>query len=104
MNKKAQQAAVGFALVLVLFVLVLALFSTIDPLKESLDNARDTTSLNCPGTTNHNVTSYNEDDSLAKLTRRPTCFVTGLSMVWFIATFLIAAVVWVVNNWRKAKP
>ncbi len=42
MNNKGQM--VGFALLTAVFVLILIAFTTIDPLKETLDDARDTTS------------------------------------------------------------
>ncbi len=101
-NKKAQRSGVfGFALLVVFLIFILALFALIDPFKEFLDTARDNDSLNCPGTTGFNETDYDDDSTLEKLTRRPTCFVTGMSMVYFIGAFLIAAVVWVVKNWRK---
>ena len=58
MNKKAQKGVFGFSLVVVAFVLILVLLAIIEPFKESLDDTRDTTSLNCPGTTNFNQTDY----------------------------------------------
>ena len=101
-NKRAQKSGVfGFALIAVVFVLILAVFALIDPFKEFLDTARDTTSLNCPGTTGFDQTDYNNDTTLEKLTRRPTCFVTGISMVYFIGAFLISTLVWLVDNWRR---
>ncbi len=95
------KAVFGFALLTVLFVLIIAAFATIDSFKETLDDVRDTTSLNCPGTPGFNQTDYDDDTSTEKLTRRPTCFVTGISMVYFIGSFIIAAFVWLVANWRK---
>lgn len=92
---------VGMALLMILFVIVLTLFATIEPFKESLDSIRGTSSLNCPNTPNFNSTQYGEDTSFEKLVRRPTCFVTGVSMVWFVSFVLFAAVTWVVANWRK---
>lgn len=101
MEKKAQKSVLGFALIVVLLVLVLTAFAIIDPFKESLDDARDTTSLNCPGTLSFNQTDYADDNKFERLTRRPTCFVTGISMVYFIGVFLIAVFTWVGRNWRK---
>ena len=43
------------------------------------------------------------NNTLEKLTRRPTCFVTGISMVYFIFAYLIGLATWVVSNWRKIK-
>lgn len=93
----------GFALLLVLFILLIAVFALIEPFKESLDSNRGSSTLNCPGTPDFNQTSYADDSTLEKLTRRPTCFVTGLSMTWFVFYCLIAGVVWVARNWSKGK-
>jgi len=104
MNNKGQVKGVfGFALIVIAFVLVITSFVTIEPLKEALDSARDTTSLNCKGTTNFNQTAYDNDTDVEKLTRRPTCFVTGLSLVYFILAFIISIVVWVTYKWRLMK-
>lgn len=94
---------IGFALGMVLFLLIVVAFATIEPMKEQLDNTRNQTSLNCPGTPGHDPIDYANDTSFERLVRRPTCFVTGISMVWFIGAFLIAAIVWVVSNWRRVK-
>ncbi len=100
-NKKAQKSAVlGLALVMAFFVFVLVLFALIDPFKENLDTARDNTDLNCPGTAGFDQTDFNNDTNFEKLVRRPTCFVTGITMIYFIGAFLIASVVWVARNWR----
>lgn len=101
MNKKGLSAVFGFALLTVLFVLIIAASATIEPFKESLDDIRDTTSLNCPGTPSFNQTDYDDDTKTERLTRRPTCFVTGMSMVYFIGSFIIAAFVWLMTNWRR---
>ncbi len=103
MNKRGQKAVFGFALVAVAFVFMVTAFATIDPFKEFLDTARDSTSLNCKGTPNFNQTAYDIDEgnTINKLTRRPTCFVTGLGLVYFIFSFLIGVVVWLIKNWRK---
>lgn len=91
----------GFALLTVLFVLIIAAIATIEPFKETLDDVRDTTSLNCPGTTTFDQTDYDNDTKVEKLTRRPVCFVTGISMVYFIGSFIIGAFVWLVASWRR---
>ncbi len=103
MNKKGQ--IVGAALLLAVFVFSLVLFSTIDPLKENLDTARDNTELNCRGTPGFNETAFDNDETskLNKLTRRPTCFVTGLTMVYFIFSFLITMIVWLARNWTRKR-
>ncbi len=102
-NKRGQKTLIGFALLTVFFVLIIAAFATIEPFKEFLDDARDSTELNCKGTLGFNQTDFDDDNALEKLTRRPTCFVTGISMVWFIGSFLIAALVWLFRNWSISK-
>lgn len=91
----------GFALLMLVFLFIITVFVTIEPLKEALDDVRDTTSLNCPGTSSFNQTDYDDDTRVEKLTRRPVCFVTGFSMVYFIGSFIIAVFVWLVTNWRR---
>lgn len=108
MNKRGV-FEVGIALVTVFFIIALVLFATIDPLKETLDTVRDgttggdNTGLNCPGTPNFNDADYQNDTTSERLVRRPTCFVTGITMVWFVGIVLFATLVWVVANWRKPK-
>lgn len=101
MNKRGQKSVFGFALVMIVLMFMITAFATIDPFKEFLDTARNTPSLNCPGTTDFNITDYQDDSDLEKLTRRPTCFVTGISMVYFIGSFVISSFVWLMTNWRK---
>ncbi len=103
MNIRGQRGLLGMALLMVAFVLIITVFVTIEPFKETLDNIRGTSSLNCRGTPDFNQTLFDIDNNntLNKLTRRPTCFITGLTMVYFILAFLIAVLVWVVKNWRR---
>lgn len=103
MNKKAQKSLFGMALLLVFFVIAIVLFATIDPLKEQLDNNRGASTLNCPNTPDFNQADYANDTQFEKLVRRPTCFVTGISMVWFVGAVLIMSAVWVFRNWGKLK-
>ncbi len=103
MNNKGQLGTMGFALVMVFFIIAVVLFSTIEPFKENLNVVRDNKSLNCPGTLGHDVTDYNNDTAFERLVRRPTCFVTGFSMVYFISSVLIASAVWVIRNWSKKR-
>lgn len=97
------KGAWGFALVIVAFLFIITAFATIEPFKETLDTARNGTSLNCKGTSGFNQTAFDEDSSnnINKLTRRSTCFATGLSMFYFVGTFVLAVVIWVFANWRK---
>ena len=105
MNNKGQM--MGFALLIAAFLFILSAFALITIFKDTLDDARDTTSLNCRGTPTFNQTAFDQDtansSALAKLTRRPTCFVTGISMVWFELAFLFAVVIWLTNNWTKKR-
>lgn len=100
-NKRGQKAVFGFALVALVFIFYFGAAALIEPLKESLNSARDNDSLNCPGTSTFNQTDYDDDNSLEKLTKRPTCFVTGITMVYFIGAFLLSVLVWLVANWRR---
>jgi len=105
MNKRGQQALVGFSLLMVFFIFVLVIFGLIPVFKESLDEIRGTESINCPNTPGFNQTQFDEDDAFEfnQTVRRPTCFVTGVSMVWFISAFLLASVSWLAINFRKAR-
>lgn len=103
MNKKAQVGIRGMAFLVAAFVFFLVLFAMIEPFKEQLDSARNSTSLNCLGTDGFNVTNYEDDSNLERLTKRPTCFITGMSLVYFMGSVMIAIAVWVVKNWRKTK-
>lgn len=87
-----------FALLTVFMLLFLGLMATIEPFKETLDEARGNSFLNCPGTPNFNQSDFDDDDKFERLNKRPTCFVTGISMVWFIGAFLLASVMWLVRN------
>lgn len=101
MNKKGQTYMVkGFALLAMLMIFFLALFGLINPFKVTLDNARGGDTLNCPGTPDFNQTSYDAQNPTQKIVYRPTCFVTGISMVWFVGAFLIAGFVWLARNWK----
>ena len=99
MNKKAQVGR-GFALMIVLGILFLSLFGLINPFKVVLDSARGGDKLNCPGHISFNETAYDLQTPSEKVIYRPTCFVTGISMVWFVCSFLIAGVVWLARNWK----
>ncbi len=100
MNNRGQ---IMFVFVIVAIILMMVAFAFIEPFKESLDNNRGGSTLNCPGTLTFNQTAYDDDTVKEKLTRRPTCLVTGISMVWFIGAFLFALVMWVARNGGKAK-
>lgn len=101
--KKGQSSfLVGIALLLVFFLILVTLSALINPFKETLDNNRGTSSLNCPNTPNFNQTDYSDDSQFEKLVKRPTCFVTGISMVYYIGAIIIASVVWVYRNWVRS--
>jgi hypothetical protein len=100
MNNKSQTFAL-FIFIGLLFIVVSFVF--IDPFKESLDVIRGGTSLNCIGTSDFNATSYNEQDTLEQLTKRPTCFISGISMVWFLFAWMFAVVIWVNAQIRRKK-
>ncbi len=97
MNNRAQVR--GFALLTVLGVIILGLFATIEPLKETFDDARGNSALNCPGTPDFNQTDFDDDNTLDKLNKRTTCFVTGIGIVWFFGAVIIASIMWLARNW-----
>lgn len=101
MNTKGQ--AFGFAILVIFFILVLGLVATLNPLKEVFDDFRGNPALNCPGSSNFTQALFDADnsDKFAKLNKRTTCFVTGIGIVWFIGAFFLAAVAWLVRNWRS---
>jgi len=103
MNNKGQ--VFGFALLVLFFFFLIGVIATIDPFKEVLDDVRGNAALNCKGTANFNQTLFDldDDDANAKLNKRTTCFATGLIMLWFVGSFLLASVVWLVKNF-KVKP
>lgn len=109
MNNKGQSFQVGAVFLIIFLIIAITLFGLIDPLKETLDNARNYTlngeviGLNCPGVEGHNADDYANDTTSERLIRRPTCFVTGISMVWFVSAVLLTGSAWVVMNWRKSK-
>lgn len=95
MNKQGKYFMAWFTVAL---LVVLTVFSMIEPLKDNLDSVRGGDSLNCPGVSNFNQTSYDEQNSFEKLVYRPVCFTTGLSMVYFVGSVLIGVVLWVWRN------
>lgn len=100
-NDRGQLGVRGFALLTVFFVFFLTLMALVDPFIEVLDEARGNAFLNCPGTPNFNQSDFDDDDTGDKLTKRGTCFITGLGMVWFIGAFLLASSMWLIKNWIK---
>ncbi len=105
MNSRGQ--VIGFILLIAAFLFILTAFALIPIFKDTLDDARDTTSLNCRGTPSFNETAFQEDtdnsSALGRLARRPTCFITGIGMVWFMLAFLFAVATWLIRNWVKKR-
>ncbi len=104
MNKKGG-FLVGTSLLLVFFIFALILFVTIEPFKENLDVIRGGDALNCKGTATFNQTAFDDDQgsTINKLTKRPTCFITGITMIWFIFGFLFALVAWLADQWTRKR-
>ena len=104
MNKKGG-FLIGTSLLLAFFMFILVLFVTIEPFKENLDVIRAGDALNCKGTSTFNQTAFDDDDSnpINKLTRRPTCFITGITMVWFVFGFLFASIAWLADQWTRKR-
>lgn len=98
MNNRGQKLMTG---VVIFLILMLMAFSFIGPLKESLDNNRGGSTLNCPGTPDFDQAAYASENNFEKIVYRPTCFITGISMVYFIGIVLIAGIIWVYTNFAK---
>jgi len=99
MNKKGN-LIMGIMFGAVALILLFSIFSLIEPFKENLDIARGSSStLNCPGTPTFDQTDYNNDTTSQKLIRRPVCFVTGISMVFFVGVYLVTLITWVYTKW-----
>lgn len=93
MNNNGQ---IWMAYLMIFFIIVITLFSLIPAWVEGLNLARGSKSgLNCPGTPDFNSTNYNDDTTAQKLIRRPPCFVSGISMIYFTAAILIVSAMWV---------
>lgn len=105
MKNKRGGFTVGIAIALLAFFFIIIAFTTIEPLKNALDNIRGGDGLNCRGTATFNETAYNDDttDKVSRLTRRPTCFITGIGMVFFVLAIVIAIFVWAEQMWGKQK-
>lgn len=97
MNSKGQ---VIIAYLFIAFLIVLTLFALIEPLKDNLNGSRDSDSLNCPGVSGFNQTAYSNQNTFERIVYRPTCFVTGVSMVWFVGAVLIYLGLWILKNKR----
>jgi hypothetical protein len=91
MNNKGQ---IFFIYLFVLILIIIVAFALIEPLKINLDSVRNGNNLNCPDVLTFNQTSYDYQNSFEKLVYRPTCFLTGISMVWFIGAILVYGVIW----------
>ena len=107
MNNKGQGQGIGWILLVLTVIFIMTAFALIPVFKEILDDVRESSSLNCKGTVGFNQTAYDLDtaksSSISRLTRRPTCFITGISMVWFQFSFLFAVSGWLVRNWTKKR-
>jgi len=93
----------GLAFVLVFFIVAITTFALITPMKTVLDDTRsgNSTSLNCPGAPDFNQALWDADDVHDKLRKRPVCFVTGLTMVYFVFAVLIFGIIWAYRKWRS---
>lgn len=100
MNNKGQVWAL---ILFVGFLFILTCFALIEVFKDNLDSARDSDSLNCPDVAGFNQTAFDQQNATERLTFRTTCFVTGISMVWFVLAFVFAVVVWVTSNIKKSR-
>lgn len=105
MNNRGQlKATLGIGVVLIVAIIFFILIAFTDPIKEQLDNIRgnsSVSSLNCPGTPGFNQTDYDDDTTGERLLKRPTCFATGMYLVYFACAVLIAAFVWAWGKFKK---
>ncbi len=101
MNKKNKQGQVWAVFIIIGIFLMIVLFSTIDIWKESLDTARQRDNLNCRDVDDFDEVAYENQTDSEKLSKRPTCFVTGISMFWFMAAYIFAVIVWIVKQTRR---
>lgn len=96
MNSRGQ---IGMAFLLVFLLMVITAFAFIEPLKESLNNNRGGSTLNCPGTSDFNQTAYDAQNTFEKLTYRTTCAATGFSLVYFEGMILVVGIAWLYRHW-----
>lgn len=94
-----RKGQMGMVFLLIYLLIIITAFAFIEPLKESLDENRDADTLNCPGMSDFNQTDYDQQNTLEKLTYRPTCLATGLSLVYFEGMILVVGAAWVYRNW-----
>ena len=92
----------GLAFVLVFLIVAITTFALISPLTTVLDDVRsgNSTSLNCPGAPDFNQTLYDLDDTDDRLRKRPTCFITGMYMLYFVFAVLLFGIIWAYRKWR----
>jgi len=74
MNKKAQFIVVSIMVAVIIFIMAMIL---IEPVKESIDIARNDTALNCSSTVAY--------DGIAQVTTKATCAVLDVGMFYFIS-------------------
>lgn len=99
MNNKGR-AWLAWTVVLILIFITLA--AIIDPFKVNLDASRSYASgMNCPGSADFNQVAYDAQNTFEKLNYRTTCFATGLSMVYFVGSVGIAALIFIYDKIRK---
>lgn len=103
MNKRGGRGTIGFGLLMVFILVIFALFAMIGPWKETFDTARGDSALNCPGTPGFNQSDFDDDDKFDKLNKRGPCFITGISMIWFLGAVLLGTISWLFRNWRGVK-
>lgn len=102
MNNKGQVWAIYG---LVVFIAIILLFSILYPFLDGMDSARSHESgLNCPGVSDFDETDYLNDTIDEKVIRRPTCFLTGITPLYFIGSFLVSLGIWYYYRITGRKP
>lgn len=100
MNRRGQ---VFMVYVMIFMAVALMAFALIEPFKEILnqDSVRGGGGLNCLGTPTFNQTAFDQQNEFDRLVYRPTCFVTGMGVVWFVGVIVIGAFWWLLGKLKK---
>jgi hypothetical protein len=98
MNKKGQIVMFKSILVIIGLILLITSFTFIEPLKETLDDLRGSSNLNCKGVSDFNQTAYDEQDTLARLTYRPTCAAPGFLLIYLLLSVIVGVFIMIGTN------
>jgi hypothetical protein len=99
--KMNSKGSIMLAFLVVVLLIILVVFALVGVFKETLDANRGSDTLNCIGTDSFNRTAYDQQTTTEKLTYRTTCFVTGISLSYFVLMVIGSAFIWLYRNWRR---